>query len=90
MFGRNLSETVTHEARKIGGYIPILVERCVEFIREKGLSDKFACTSNHTFTVPYTGLTGGGGGSAWLLTRGQPITKGGPFLMNKRMYYTLS
>lgn len=36
MFGRNLAETVVHEARKTGGYIPIFVERCVEFIREKG------------------------------------------------------
>ncbi|CAB3998928.1 rho GTPase-activating 24 isoform X1 [Paramuricea clavata] len=40
MFGRNLAETVMHEFRKTGGYIPIFVERCVEFIREKGLSEE--------------------------------------------------
>lgn len=38
MFGRNLVDTVMYEFRKTGGYIPIFVERCVEFIREKGLS----------------------------------------------------
>lgn len=37
MFGRNLAETVMHEFRKTGGFIPIFVERCVEFIRERGL-----------------------------------------------------
>ena len=37
MFGRNLADTVLHETRKSGGYIPIFVERCVEFIREKGV-----------------------------------------------------
>jgi hypothetical protein len=36
MFGRNLAETVTYEFRKTGGYIPIFVERSVEFIRDKG------------------------------------------------------
>ena len=40
MFGRNLSETVTYEARKTGGYIPVFVERCVEFIRERGLAEE--------------------------------------------------
>lgn len=41
MFGRNLTETVKYEARKTGGFIPVIVERCVEFIREKGLSGVF-------------------------------------------------
>lgn len=36
MFGRNLAETVLYEQKKTGGYIPVFVERCVEFIREKG------------------------------------------------------
>ncbi|XP_028406785.1 rho GTPase-activating protein 24-like isoform X2 [Dendronephthya gigantea] len=40
MFGRNLADTVMHEFRKSGGYIPIFVERCVEFIREKGLNEE--------------------------------------------------
>ncbi|XP_046853724.1 rho GTPase-activating protein 24-like isoform X3 [Xenia sp. Carnegie-2017] len=40
MFGRNLAETVLYEQKKTGGYIPVFVERCVEFIREKGLSEE--------------------------------------------------
>ena len=36
MFGRSLEETMRVESRLGGTYIPILIHRCVKFIRENG------------------------------------------------------
>ena len=36
MFGRALAETVKFESRMGGGFVPIVVEKCVNFIRENG------------------------------------------------------
>ena len=36
MFGRSLAETVKFEARRGGGFIPIVVDKCVDFIRKQG------------------------------------------------------
>ena len=36
MFGRSLKETMKVEARLGGTYIPVLLHRCVRFIREHG------------------------------------------------------
>ena len=36
MFGRYLAETIKFEKRLGGGFVPIIVEKCVEFITEKG------------------------------------------------------
>lgn len=40
MFGRSLAETVRFEARRGGGYVPLIVEKCVDFIRANGLSEE--------------------------------------------------
>ena len=37
MFGRSLKETMLVEARLGGTYIPVLIHRCVKFIREHGI-----------------------------------------------------
>lgn len=37
MFGRSLEETMAVETRLGGGYIPILLHRCVSFLRQHGL-----------------------------------------------------
>ena len=36
MFGRDLEETMSVEARLGGKYIPVLVHRCAKFILENG------------------------------------------------------
>ena len=36
MFGRSLEETMAVEARLGGAYIPVLVHRCANFLREHG------------------------------------------------------
>ena len=36
MFGRSLAETVKFEARRGGGYVPLVVHKCVDFIRAHG------------------------------------------------------
>lgn len=36
MFGRSLEETMAVEARLGGTFIPVLVHRCANFIREHG------------------------------------------------------
>lgn len=36
MFGRSLEETMEVEARLGGTYVPVLLHRCVKFIREHG------------------------------------------------------
>ena len=38
MFGRGLEETMEVETRLGGGYIPILLHRCVSFIRQQSAS----------------------------------------------------
>ena len=38
MFGRGLEETMEVETRLGGGYIPILLHRCVSFLRQQGAS----------------------------------------------------
>ncbi len=37
MFGRSLEETMQVEARLGGTYVPVLIHRCVKFIREHGM-----------------------------------------------------
>ena len=37
MFGRSLEETMAVETRLGGGYIPILLHRCVSFLRLQGV-----------------------------------------------------
>ena len=37
MFGRSLAETVKFEKRFGGGFVPIIVEKCVKYITEKGM-----------------------------------------------------
>ena len=48
MFGRSLEETMQVEARLGGTFIPVLIHRCVRFIRENGrgciLRSCWACT----------------------------------------------
>lgn len=39
MFGRSLEETMQVEARLGGTFIPVLIHRCVRFIRENGLNE---------------------------------------------------
>ena len=36
MFGRSLAETVRSEMRRGGGYVPLIVEKCVGFIKAHG------------------------------------------------------
>ena len=36
MFGRSLEETMQVEARLGGAFIPVLIHRCVRFLRENG------------------------------------------------------
>ena len=36
MFGRSLEETLQVEARLGGGFVPVLIHRCVKYIREHG------------------------------------------------------
>lgn len=36
MFGRSLAETVKFEARRGGGYVPLIVSKCVNFIKTNG------------------------------------------------------
>ncbi len=36
MFGRSLAETMEVEARLGGQFVPILLHRCVSFLRERG------------------------------------------------------
>ena len=38
MFGRSLDETMQVEARLGGAYVPVLLHRCVKFIKEHGAS----------------------------------------------------
>lgn len=38
MFGRSLAETVKFETRRGGGYVPLIVHKCVDFIRAHGKS----------------------------------------------------
>lgn len=40
MFGRSLVDTVTYERRWGPHKVPILVQKCVQFIREHGLSEE--------------------------------------------------
>lgn len=41
MFGRSLAETVKFETRRGGGYVPLIVHKCVDFIRAHGKSFRF-------------------------------------------------
>lgn len=36
MFGRSLEETLQVEARLGGSFVPVLMHRCVKFIRDHG------------------------------------------------------
>ena len=36
MFGRQLEETMALESRLGGRYIPLMVHKCVEFVRKHG------------------------------------------------------
>ena len=36
MFGRSLAETVRFESTRGGGYVPFIVQKCVDFIRANG------------------------------------------------------
>ena len=36
MFGRSLEETLRVEVRLGGSFVPVLVHRCVKYIREHG------------------------------------------------------
>lgn len=38
MFGRSLAETVKFETRRGGGYVPLIVYKCVDFIKAHGKS----------------------------------------------------
>lgn len=40
MFGRSLAETVKFETRRGGGYVPLIVHKCVDFIRAHGLVEE--------------------------------------------------
>ena len=40
MFGKSLGDTVTYERRFGPQLVPILVQKCVEFIREHGLGEE--------------------------------------------------
>ncbi|XP_058960780.2 rho GTPase-activating protein 24 [Pocillopora verrucosa] len=40
MFGRSLAETVKFEARRGGGYVPLIVSKCVNFIKTNGLFEE--------------------------------------------------
>lgn len=40
MFGRSLAETVRFETRRGGGYVPLIVQKCVDFIRANGLPEE--------------------------------------------------
>ena len=44
MFGRRLEETLQVEARLGGSFVPVLVHRCVKFIREHGEFWGITCT----------------------------------------------
>ena len=41
MFGRSLAETVRFETRRGGGYVPFIVQKCVDFIRANGKPNCF-------------------------------------------------
>ena len=36
MFGRSLAETMRFETSRGGGYVPFIVQKCVDFIRANG------------------------------------------------------
>ena len=36
MFGRSLAETIKFETRRGGGFVPLVVSKCVEFIKTYG------------------------------------------------------
>ncbi len=36
MFGRSVEDTVRVDSRRGGGIVPILVEKCVEYIKHSG------------------------------------------------------
>lgn len=36
MFGRSINETVRSEASRGGGMVPIVVEKCVNYLRAEG------------------------------------------------------
>ena len=38
MFGRHLAETVKFETRRGGGFVPLIVQKCADFIRAHGES----------------------------------------------------
>ncbi|XP_078369096.1 rho GTPase-activating protein 24-like isoform X1 [Oculina patagonica] len=40
MFGRSLAETVRSEMRRGGGYVPLIVKKCVDFIKANGLLEE--------------------------------------------------
>ena len=40
MFGRSLAETVKFETRRGGGYVPLIVSKCVNFIKANGKKNK--------------------------------------------------
>lgn len=40
VFGRSLSETIAHEQRFGPRLVPILVQKCADFIREHGLNEE--------------------------------------------------
>ena len=48
MFGRSLAETVRFETRRGGGYVPLIVQKCVDFIRANG---KHTCMIRTSYVV---------------------------------------
>lgn len=52
MFGRSLAETIKFETRRGGGCVPLVVSKCVEFIKTYGKrSSTYNVKCYHTWPV---------------------------------------
>ena len=50
MFGRNLADTLRVDLKRGGGFVPIILEKCVEFLRQTGNAQvTFSASSSSVF-----------------------------------------
>ena len=51
MFGRSLAETIKFETRRGGGFVPLVVSKCVEFIKTYGKRSAIYNVKCHQFII---------------------------------------
>ena len=49
MFGRSIEDTVKVDSRRGGGTVPIIIEKCVEYVRNYGKLAAFSFLQRHFF-----------------------------------------